>query len=427
MKVFITGGSGFIGSSIVAALCRRGHQLTILARQQAAARIEAARYSGVDVVVGDFTGQQDWLHCVEGHDVVVNCVGVIRQSHAAPFRAVHETAPIALFDACRRLGVRKVVQISALGARPDSVAEYHRTKAAADEFLARSGLQYVILRPSVVYGPGDHSMKLLMQLAASPVHLLPGGGEFHLQPLFVEDLARAVVAAVEDPDFPACAVDAAGKHSVSFRELLRLLSGWLGTPPAPAISVPWCAMRALARSVDLLGGRGPITSEELTLLRQGSTCDLHLFEHVFGFVPLPLEAGLARRDSDPGAVRDARLAWVRAPLRLAIAFAWLYSGLFCGLFLPLSDAIALLGRAGVPEPLAGPVFYATCWLEVLLGAAFAFRRWIPAAGAVQLFLLVGFTGILSWSMPELWAHPFGPLSKNPALFFATCAVMALER
>jgi nucleoside-diphosphate-sugar epimerase len=102
---------------------------------------------------GSMTREQDWLPLLAGVDAVVNCVGIIREARDGDFDRLHRAAPVAVFAACERIGVRRVVQVSALGSHPDAVTGYWRSKGAADaNLLARHALSVSVVRPSLVYG-----------------------------------------------------------------------------------------------------------------------------------------------------------------------------------------------------------------------------------------------------------------------------------
>jgi uncharacterized protein YbjT (DUF2867 family) len=424
MKVFLTGASGFIGGHVLRALAERGHQVTCLVRGRAARAVEALALPGVTVVRGEFTRPEAWLTHVPGHDAVVNAVGIIREGPGASFEEVHTRAPVTLFEAAARAGVSKVVQVSALGADGGAQSRYHLSKRAADRRLAELGVPYLILRPSVVYGPGDHSMTFFLSLAALPVAPVPGDGQYQLQPIHVDDLVRAVVLAVERDDIRNAAVDAGGAEAVTFDELLDVLARRLGKKRARKLHLPWGLMRLTAAVTDALG-RGPITGEELGMLRRGNVCDPGPFREWFGFTPVPFAVGVARRPLSEADVWHARLAPLRVPLRLCVAFVWVATGVISAFF-STAQGYELLGRVGITGPLADGALYGTSYLEIGLGLATAVGWRVRLMGAIQIMLVLGFTAILTARLPEVWLDPFGPLTKNVPLLAATLVMMALE-
>lgn len=428
MRVFLTGATGFIGEHVLRALVERGHEVTCLARGQGVLRIDQRAWPGVRVVDGEFTKPERWLKEVGGHDAIVNAVGIIREIRGtgASFEAVHRDAPIALFEAGAAAGVRKIVQISALGADEAAETRYHTTKRAADLRLAALGVPYVVLRPSLVYGPGDNSMIFFSSLASLTITPVPGDGKLLVQPIYVDDLVRAVVLALERPEIANATVDVGGARAIPFEGLLDILAHWLGKVRVRKIHVPWPFMTAIAALTDALG-RGPITRDELAMLRRGSHCDLAPFVERFGFTPVAFEVGTARRPRTEAALWHSRLKQLALPLRLSIAFLWIWTGIISAFVSPANETFALLARAGIGPPLATPVLYATCLVEVVLGAATAAGFRVRLVGGVQIVLILGFTAILTAITPELWIHPFGPLTKNVPLIAATLVMMALAR
>jgi uncharacterized protein YbjT (DUF2867 family) len=427
MRIFLTGATGFIGDHLLRALTERGHAVTCLARGAGARRIAAMALPGVRVVEGEFTRPEAWLAHLAGHDAVVNTVGIIREAPGATFAAVHTEAPIALFEAAARAGVRKIVQLSAMGADESAVSRYHRSKHAADLRLAQLGVPYVVIRPSLVYGPGDHSMTFFLSLAALPLTPIPGDGQYRVQPVSVDDLVHALVLAVEREHLAGLTVDIGPRQGLNFDELIDALARWLGKRRgALKLHLPWALMRLIAAFTDALGGRGPITGEELGMLRRGSFAEIDPFVDRFGIEPLPFEVGLARQPRSEAIVWHARLQHLRVPLRLSVAFIWLATGLISAFVYPERESLALLAQTGITGAAAPVVLYGTSFFEIALGLATALGYRLQWIGTIELALIVAFTSILTLRIPAFWWHPFGPLTKNIPLIVATLVMMALE-
>lgn len=425
MRVFLAGGSGFIGGHLLHALLARGHTVTCLARGAAADELAARSLEGVTVARGEYTRPETWRAAVAGHAVVMNAVGLIRERPGSSFESVHTEAAIALFEAGAAAGA-KLIQISALGAEAEAGAAYLRTKGRADRRLMELGAPWVVFRPSIVHGAGDHSMTMFLELAALPVISVPGDGATLLRPVHVDDLARAVLLAAERPEIRDVTVDVGGAAPVSLDALMDALARWLGRSRALKLHVPWSLMSIAAAVTDALGGRGPITGEELRLLRRGSSGDNARFIELFGFEPATLEAGLARRPRDPSTLRGVRVALLRLPLRAALAVVWIAAGVISAVIQPVSEGLGWLARAGITGPLALPALYAASALDVALGLALL-AGWRPRlVGGLQLVVLVFYTTVLTAAAPELWLHPFGTLTKNLVLLVAVLLWMALE-
>ncbi|RZL92842.1 MAG: NAD-dependent epimerase/dehydratase family protein [Variovorax sp.] len=236
-NVLVCGANGFIGSRIAASLLQAGHGVTC----GSATRLRA----DLPHVPVDFSHDTDpatWLPRLKGFDTVVNAVGVLRDSARRPMKAVHTTVPAALFAACAQAGVRRIVQISALGIGRDDADNptlYARTKRAAEaalQALPPDGPSWIALRPSVVLGKGGDATQLFRTLAALPVLAMPGPAlDARLQPVHVEDLARAV-AVLADPASPSRGVvEFGGAREMTLAEVIATLRAARGgTAPRPA-------------------------------------------------------------------------------------------------------------------------------------------------------------------------------------------------
>ena len=298
MAIFLTGATGFIGGHILRTLSAQGYEVTCLVRpascRPTTARQRLEGLPGVRVVEGEWTRPESWLASVAGHEMVINAVGLIRESRLASFTQVHTTSAIALFEAAAKRRASKIVQISALGADELARSRFHRTKLAADQYLAQLGVPYVILRPSLVYGPGDHSMTFFSRLARLPVTPVPGDGCYRVQPLHVGDLARVVLLALQRPDLSAVVADIGGGEVLTFNDMLDLLAQKPGkSRGARKVHIPWSLMSLVALATDLLAGHGPITTDELNMLkRENFTSHPAQFVDLFGFDPLPFSIGV---------------------------------------------------------------------------------------------------------------------------------------
>ena len=425
MRIFLTGATGFIGSRILRRLSERAHQVTCLVRPRGKREIDARALPGVSTLAGEFTQPESWLDTVSNHDVVINAVGIIRETASAGFDAVHTHAPITLFEAAAKAGIRKVIQISALGADAEAQSSYHLSKRAADQRLTELGVAHVILRPSFVYGPQDQSMTFFLSLAALPLTPVPGDGKYRVQPIHIDDLVRAVVDAVERDELQNVIVDVAGATPLTFDELLDHLARRIGKKQACKLHVPWGVMETVAAITDALGGHGPITRDELGMLHRGNTCDLAHLRKVFGFEPVSFAVGIQRKPLTQADRWYATLTHVRLPLRLSVAFIWIATGIVSAFF-SVETGFALLRQIGITGALANLCLYGTSYLEIAIGLLTAIGWHVRWMGVIQLLLMAGFMAILSFGMPDLWLHPFGPLTKNIPIIGATLAMMALE-
>ncbi|ABX04842.1 MAG TPA: complex I NDUFA9 subunit family protein [Herpetosiphon sp.] len=283
MRIFLTGASGFIGRHVAEELHQAGHQLTCLVRQKPTTPINSA----TQYVAAEWLKPTTWLDQLAEHDMVINCVGMLRESRQASFQAVHTSVPIALFKAAAQYGLQKIIQISALGADVAAPQAFVRSKALADQALSQQSVPWVVLRPSFVYGAGCYSMELFRRLARLPITPILGDGSYQVQPIQIGDLVRAIRQAVEDPTITNCLIEAGGSEQLSFRQLLERLAASQNRQLRPWFVPNW--LTQIIAQIGTTTGLGPINRAELSLLLQGNTCDLSDFRQHFGFEPRRFE------------------------------------------------------------------------------------------------------------------------------------------
>lgn len=424
MRVLVTGASGFIGGHVVAELSRRGHE--VLAAVRNPANLPAR--PGITPIAVDFTrdlAPEDWLPRLAEVEAVVNCVGIIVEEGRNTFEALHTRAPVALFRAAEQAGVRKLVQISALGADDTAFSRYHLTKKAADDFLAGTGLDWTIFQPSMVYGPGGTSTAMMSALAALPVIPLIGDGRQPIQPVHVDDLAEAVARVLEAEVSARTRLPAVGPKPVSLRELLALLRRSLGLRPAPMIPVPFRLVLSMGELLEKIVAT-PLNGEALRMLQQGNAGDPGPLAALLGREARSLEAALLGKPPNPAERLRARLYGLMPTLRITLALLWIWSGLASAFFFPKETSLAWLATVGVTGG-AGPlVLYGASALDVGLGLAWLLGWRVVATGTAQVLLMLAYSAVIGVFLPEFWLHPFGPLAKNLPLIVATLAVMAAE-
>jgi uncharacterized protein YbjT (DUF2867 family) len=232
MNVLLTGASGFIGRNVAAALARAGHRVRPLSRRH-----------GADM--GRMLRPADWRTPLDDIDAVVNCVGIIGETRAQGFAPLHTLAPIALFQACVSAGIRRVIQVSALGADETAFSAYHLSKRAADDHLRALDLDWLVLRPSLVHGLGGASSALFLRLARLPLIPVIGDGRQRLQPVHVGDVAAAILCGLTAPGRQT--IDVAGAQTFAFDEWLQHLRQAQGLPRGRVLRVPLAAALALVR------------------------------------------------------------------------------------------------------------------------------------------------------------------------------------
>jgi uncharacterized protein YbjT (DUF2867 family) len=224
--VTVFGGSGFIGRHVVRALARRGWRVRVAVRRPDLALFlqPLGNVGQIHPVQANLRYPESVAHAVAGADAVVNLVGILAETGKQSFDSVQAEGARAVAEAARAAGIRTLVQMSALGADPDSESAYARTKAAG-EVAARAAVpEAVIVRPSIVFGPEDGFFNRFASLAAMlPVIPLVGGGKTRFQPVFVGDVAEVIARAVEGSIAPGTVYELGGPEVKTFEELIRIV------------------------------------------------------------------------------------------------------------------------------------------------------------------------------------------------------------
>ncbi|MBL0224339.1 MAG: complex I NDUFA9 subunit family protein [Geobacteraceae bacterium] len=288
MRVFIAGGTGFVGAHLVKALSGKGHELRMLVHRRGSQVADC-----IDQVEGDVTRLESFEQAVIGCDAVINLVGIIREfpSRGITFERLHVQATANILAAAGKAGIRRYLQMSALGTRPDAVSRYHATKFRAEELVRSSGLDATILRPSLIYGPEDAFINMLAgQLRLAPVMPVIGSGTYRLQPIHVDDVSRCFAQALEMPETVGNCYDLCGNERLSYVELLDAVAGAMGKPVPFKPHLPLRLMKMIIPVMQRVP-QFPITMDQLQMLVEENICD-GCWKKVFRFEPRNFQKGI---------------------------------------------------------------------------------------------------------------------------------------
>jgi uncharacterized protein YbjT (DUF2867 family) len=284
MKIAMTGATGFVGGAILRRLLRRGHDVRVLIRDpKKAGRL--CDLGAVECVAGDLYSDDALRTLVTGADAVVHLVGIIVEKGAQTFQHVHVEGTERLAAAARAVGVRKFVHMSALGARADAGATaYHRTKAAGEDVVRRSGLAHAILRPALIAGTGNVPLAMMVQLIRfAPAVPVVGDGRYLMQPVGIDDVAEAFAVAAERAELVGT-FDIAGPDQLSWDQMLDAMEKALSVHRARLhVPLPFVRLGALAGL--LAPDLSPITPEQLQMLLEGNVTSANALVPTFGITP----------------------------------------------------------------------------------------------------------------------------------------------
>lgn len=280
MKVFVTGAGGFVGQEIVKQLRSSGHEVRALVHRPG--RFDS-KDNQSEIVSGDTTDYQSIRNYLEGCNAVIHLVGIIREqkSKGVSFERLHPLSTRNVLQAAADLGVKRYLHMSANGTAEEASSRYHQTKWAAEQLVRQSDLEWTIFRPSLIYGPGDLFINMLARMIKlAPIVPVMGDGNYPLQPVQVEDVARGFTAALENRETIHQTYSCCGPRVYSYNELLDLIGRALGRSRVPKLHQPLGLMRPLVSLFESLPFF-PITRDQLLMLTAGNICEDNSWKTVF--------------------------------------------------------------------------------------------------------------------------------------------------
>lgn len=286
MDVAVIGATGFVGSHLVAHLQRSGHRVRAVSRSGArpAGWGELVTAHAADVATG--VGLDAAIYGAEG---VVHLVAIPRESRGRSFEAVNVEGTRQVVEAARRAGVRRFVHLSAMGVTDDPRLEYLSSKWRGEQVVRESGLSWVILRPSLLFGEGDGFFSLIRTTLTwwSPgVVVIPGDGRERFQPLSVDDLAIGIERCLLDEDRSGTTYELGGPEQLTYREIVDRVMRVTGKRRLK-LNMPVPLISALTAVTDLVLPIFPVSHDQIRSLGRPNYTEPDAFSTAFGVEPRP--------------------------------------------------------------------------------------------------------------------------------------------
>jgi uncharacterized protein YbjT (DUF2867 family) len=290
MRVAVTGASGFVGRHAVARLLLGGHEVRALISERPGAERELpGSGAGMDVRRVDVRRPETLRGAFDGVAAVIHTIAVPTERKQR-FADVNVVGVANVVAEARRSGVGRIVHMSALGADPASRYPYLRSKGEGQGLVTGSGLDHVVLRSSLLFGEGDDFFPRLAFSLLFPVVPVPGDGKSRFQPIHVDDIAQALVRAIDRPDISGVH-EVGGHEAVTYDEMLAETMRGTGKR-RPTLHVPVPLMKPPALLMGLVMADPPVTVDQLDLLSVDNTPRQNALEPVFGVRPRPFRGAL---------------------------------------------------------------------------------------------------------------------------------------
>lgn len=297
MKVLITGATGYVGHSVCEALVQAGHSVIGLSREgkksKAASGASLTLNVNVDYRAGDVASGTGLKDAMQGVEAVIHLVGIIAEKGAQTFEKVHVGGTRNVLEAAKAAGVKRYLQMSALGAGPQAASGYSSTKYAAEQLVQASGLDWTIFRPSLVFGEGDDFFGRVLKNLVSSGPIVPqiGDGMFPFRPIWVGDVAAAFTQALTNPATIGQTYDLVGPKEYTYKQMVALEMDVLGVKK-PSVPVPIFVMDVMVPLMNLVPAIAPITKDQYAMLKAGNTADPTPMKNAFNLEWRDLEGTL---------------------------------------------------------------------------------------------------------------------------------------
>jgi len=295
LRIAIVGGTGFVGSHLVPQVLKAGHEVRVVGRGVRPPPLPP----GLKPTYGDVVSGDGLEAAFQSADVVINLVAVIRERGLQTFDAVNAQGTANVANAASRAGVKRMVQLSAIGADPDPNFPYLISKWRGEQAVIAGSLEWVIIRSSTIFGKGDGFFTLLAKAISlpAPFLIIPGDGAAVFQPIHVDDVGRCLLAAVEDGGRARQLYEIGGPDQVTLEQITLAVARaidkeWFGISKRKPIHVDPRMIRPGAMLMDKLLPDPLVTPQQLDMLAKPNVTRVDAVRTEFGFEPRPMWGNL---------------------------------------------------------------------------------------------------------------------------------------
>lgn len=290
MKVFVTGGAGFVGNNTIDKLVKKGHSVRAMVRNPEKGKLRLGHYSSdeVELVQGDVTDRDGLPDLVSGCDAVVHTVAISMEKNGNTYEEINFQGTVNMVDAAEKAGVERFINISQNGADASLPYRFLASKGKAQEYVASSKTQWTAIRPSAIFGPQDEFFNTFARLVRLTPIIFPlvGGGTAEFQPVSIYDVAESVLRSLEDEDTIGKELAIGGPEVLTLGEIEKRVLEALNTNRAMISTPVWLLRPAVVVMQSTLPG-APVTTSLLELLAVPNTVPDNALVNYFGMQPIP--------------------------------------------------------------------------------------------------------------------------------------------
>lgn len=290
-KIFVTGAAGFVGSHLLPMLAAEGYKVTALVRTDDEKRQIKSK---AEIIVGDLSTAGPWQRKIKGQDIIVHLAAQISSKDPLTFKKNNVDATRNLISAAKIAKVKKIILFSSAAVTSIRKDMYAKTKEMQESQIIKSKINYTILRPSMIYGPGDTKnigwlIKLVSRL---PIVPLPGGGHFGRQPVFVEDICKIVIKLIEQ-NFRKKIYEIHGREYVSMKTMVKVIAKRLEASKI-IFPIPLFFLKATFAVLEKILPNPKFTSDQIDSLVSGEAFKGDNWWEIFDIMPTSFEVGIAK-------------------------------------------------------------------------------------------------------------------------------------